>query len=117
LVAMVGVLTVLVHAGARPVHNGSPPPAAVTVLTLGLAAVAATSTGMVNTMLPMPAPSGIEQPAKVLPVLGQPSKVTAVLVVAGATLGAPLKVMPAGKMSASVMGCAVGLPATAMVMV
>jgi hypothetical protein len=117
LVTTTGVLTVLVQAGAIPVHNGSPPPPTVTLLMLGLAAVAATFTGTVNTMLPIPAPNGIEQPAKVLPLLGQPPNVTAVLVVAAATVGAPLRVIPAGKMSASVMGCAVALPATAMVMV
>jgi hypothetical protein len=121
LVVDIGVETVSEHAGAVPVHSGSPPPAAVTVFELGLiTAVPSMLTGTETTMLPMPALVAMAQPAKVLPVAGQPVRLAAVtpaLVVLPAPVrmtGTLVKVMPAGKMSVSVMGAVVALTATAM---
>jgi hypothetical protein len=93
---------------------------AVTLLMLGLSAEAATFTGTVMMMVPKPAGEAIVQPAKVLPLLGQPRTGAPTagipeLVLVAAITGAPLKVMPVGKMSVSVMGAVVGLPATVMV--
>ena len=121
LVATTVVVAVPVQAGATPVHNGSPPPVAVTLLMAGLSADAATSTGTVMMMVPKPAPLGIVQPTKLLPDAGQPDTnvpavVEAPVLVPAANTGAPLKVMPVGKMSDNVMGAVVGLPATVMVM-
>jgi hypothetical protein len=121
LVATTAVDTVPVHAGAEPVHNGSPPPVAVTLLMLGLSADAATFTGTVMTILPKPAGEAIVHPAKVLPLIGQPTTAAPaagmpVLVLVAAITGAPLKVMPVGKMSSNVIAEVVGLPATVMVM-
>ena len=107
-----GVVTVPVQAGAVPVHAGSPPPVAVALLVLGLAAVAATLTGTVITILPFAAPAAIEQPVKlVAPAAGQPLSVPPVAVIA------PLVVMPAGSASAKVMAAVVGPLVTAIVMV
>ena len=78
LVVDIGVETVSEHAGAVPVHSGSPPPLAVTVLALGLTTVAPSIvTGTEITMLPMPALVAMVQPAKVLPVAGQPVRLAA----------------------------------------
>lgn len=121
MVTATGVDTVLVQAGIMPVHSGSPPPVAVTVFKLGVAAVAPTLTGTVMTMSPRPAGLAIVQPAKVVPEAGQP--VTAVplagtpLLVLVAKAGALASVMPDGKRSDKLMGADVGLPATLMVMV
>jgi hypothetical protein len=121
LVVDIGVETVSEHAGAVPVHNGSPPPLAVTVLALGLTTVAPSIvTGTEITMLPMPALVAMVQPAKVLPVAGQPvrlASVTPALVVLPAPVrmtGTLVKVMPAGNTSANVIGALVALTATAM---
>lgn len=107
-----GVLTLPVQAGAVPVHSGSPPPVTVALLTLGLAAVNATLTGTVITILPVAAPAAIEQPARlVAPDAGQPLNVPPVAVIV------PLVVIPVGKASAMVVAAVVGPFATAMVMV
>jgi hypothetical protein len=111
LVATTGVVTVLVQAGAAPVHRGSPPPATVTALTADGVAEAATSTGTVMTMLPMAAPVAMVQPARLLPLLGQPLSVPPV-----ADIAVAFNVIPVGNMSDSVIGAVVALPDTAMVM-
>jgi hypothetical protein len=77
---------------------------------VAVVAVLPTLTGTVITIGPA-APDAIEQPASVLPVLGQPVMVPPV------ALGAALKVMPAAKVSLMVMAAVVGPFATAMVMV
>lgn len=113
-VATTGVVTVPVHAGAVPVHNGSPPPAMVAVLVTEAAVDAATFTGTVMMMLPIAAPVAIVQPAKVLaPVIVGAAQVIAPPV----AVGNALSVMPAGKMSDKVIGAVVALFATAIVMV
>jgi hypothetical protein len=106
LVCAIGVETVLVHAGAA-VHAGSPPPVAVAVFTLGLAAVPSMATGTVTTMLPMAAPAAMVQPAKLLPVVGQPVIVPPVIV------GAPVNVIPVGKRSVRLIGAVVAAIVTA----
>lgn len=123
LVVEIGVDTVSEHAGATPVHSGSPPPETVAVLTLGLTTVAPSIvTGTLMTMLPMPAPVAIMQPVKLLPVDGQPVRLAAVtpaLVVLPAPVrmtGVLVRVMPAGKMSARLIGAVVALPATLILM-
>ena len=110
------------HAGATPVHKGSPPPATVAVLTLGLTTLAPSIvTGTLMTMLPMPAPVAMAQPAKVLPVVGHSVRlagVTPALVVLPAPVkmtGALVRVMPTGKTSVRLIGAVVALPATAIV--
>ena len=109
---IMGVDTVLVQAGAMPVHAGSPPPLTVAVLLLGLTAVAATVTGTVMTMLPIAEPAAIEQPVKlVAPGPGQPLKVPPVIPIA------PLVVIPVGKLSATLIAAVVALLATDMVIV
>jgi hypothetical protein len=106
-----GVLTVPVQAGAVPVHNGSPPPVTVAVLTLGLTAVEATLTGTVITIGPT-APGAIVQPAKLV-VLEHPVSVPPVAAILAATV-----VIPAGNTSVKVIaGAVVGPFATAMVIV
>jgi hypothetical protein len=97
----IGVLVVPVQAGAVPVHNGSPPPIAVALLTLGLTAVAATLTGTVITIGPA-APVATVQPAKLV-VLEHPLSVPPVAVMLAATV-----VMPTGKASVKVIGAVVG---------
>lgn len=116
LVATTAVDTVPVQAGAAPVHNGSPPPVAVTLLMLGLSAEAATFTGTVMMMVPTLAGKGIVQPAKLLPpiTVGQPVSAP-LLVLATSLSGVPLNVIPVGKISDSVMSDVVGLPAIVMV--
>ena len=109
--SITGVMMVLVQF-APAGQLGSPPPVTVAVLLLGLAALAATLTGTVMTMLPVAAPDAIEHPAKLLaPVAGQPLKVPPVAAIT------PLVVMPTGKASAIVMAAVVGPFATAIVMV
>ena len=104
-----GVVTVLVQF-APAGQLGSPPPLAVAVLALEAPALAATVTGTVMTIGP-DVPAAIEQPAKlVAPAAGQPLKVPPVAVMV------PLVVMPAGKVSATVIAAVVGPLATAMVM-
>jgi hypothetical protein len=113
LVATTGVVTVLVQAGAAPVHSGSPPPLAVTLLTAEGTAAAATSTGTVMTMLPIAAPVAMVQPAKVF----APTRLGAAHVKEPpVAVGTPLNVMPVGKMSDKLIGAVVALAATAMVM-
>ena len=91
---------------------GSPPPVAVTVLTLGETAVEPTETGTVMTILPIAAPGAIEQPARLdAPALGQPLKTPPVAVIL------PLVVIPVGSTSASEIAAVVALLATAMFMV
>jgi hypothetical protein len=109
--SITGVLTLPLHAGAVPVHVGSPPPLAVAVFVLGLAVEAATFTGTVITTGPL-VPAAIEQPLKlVAPLAGQPLKVPPVAVIA------PLVVMPLGKLSLTVIGAVVGPLATLIVIV
>jgi hypothetical protein len=110
--AITGVVTLLVQAGAAPVHSGSPPPVTMTALMAdGKAAVMVIS--------PTPAPRGIVHPAKVLPDVGQLAKEAPALVVSAPTtmVGGPLKVMPAGKRSAKVAAAMVALPAMVSLMV
>ena len=109
--SITGVVTVPVQAGAVPVHRGSPPPVTVAVLAVGLAALDATATGTVITMLPLAAFAAIEQFAKLV-VLEQPDRVPPVAVMLAATV-----VMPAGSASVNVIGAVVGPLATAIVMV
>ena len=110
IASITGVFGVVpVHAGAEPVHSGSPPPVAVAVL-VAVVAVDATFTGTVITMGPKVL-AAIEQPVKLPPADGQPVMVPPVAV------GTPLKVMPVGKASAKVMAAVVGPFVTAMVMV
>ena len=66
-------------------------------------------------MLPLDAPAAIEQPVRLLPVAGQPLK-TPLLVLEPCTVGAPVRVMPAGKLSAKVIAAVVGPLATVTVM-
>jgi hypothetical protein len=111
LVAVSGVDTLPVQAGAVPVHSGSPPPVSVAVLFNGPSAAALMATGTVMTMLPMTAPAAIVQPARVL----APIAVGAMQVIAPpVAVGNALSVTPAGKTSASVMLDKVALPATLM---
>ena len=117
--AITGVVMALVQAGAAPVHSGSPPPLTVTLLAAVGKADAATSTGTVMVMSPVPAPSGIVQPANVPPAVGQLVSVAPKLVVpAPATMvGAAFNVMPVGKISSKVMAAIVALPAMVILMV
>ena len=77
---------------------------------VAVVAVEATFTGTVITIGPE-VPAAIEQPVRLPPVDGQP------VIVPPVAVGAPLKVMPAGKVSANVIAAVVGPFATAMVMV
>jgi hypothetical protein len=117
--AITGVVTLLVQAGAAPVHSGSPPPVTVTALMADGKAAPVTSTGTVMVISPTPAPRGIVHPAKVLPDVGQLAKEAPALVVSAPTtmVGGPLKVMPAGKRSAKVAAAMVALPAMVSLMV
>ena len=118
LVDTTGLLTLPVHAGAVPVHNGSPPPVRVTLLLAGLSVLADTFTGTLIAMLPTPAPVAMVHPASVLPVLGQPVRLAPALVVLPVMrLGAALRLMPVGRMSLKLIGAMVALPVTLMVMV
>ncbi len=109
MASITGVVTVLVH--VAPTGQALPPPVTVAVLTALGAAAAATVTGTVITIGPA-APAAMEQPTKlVAPVAGQPVRVPPVAVIA------PLLVMPAGKVSAMVIGAVVGPLVTAIVMV
>jgi hypothetical protein len=112
--SMTGVSTVLVQF-APAGQLGSPPPVAVAVLLTLCApvapappAAAATLTGTSMTIGPA-AFGAIEQPAKLL-VLEQPDSVPPVAVMLAATV-----VMPAGKVSSSVIAAVVGPFATAIV--
>ena len=112
--SITGVATVLVQF-APAGQPGSPPPVAVAVLLTLCApvvptppAAAATLTGTVMTM-GFVAPAAMEQPAKLL-LLEQPPKVPPVAVMFAATV-----VMPAGKVSFSVIAAVVGPFATAIV--
>jgi hypothetical protein len=93
------------------VHAGSPPPLAVAVLLppLGRSArLLATLTGTVTTMSPLGAPLAIWQLAPRLePLVGQPLKVP----VPEVMVGAPLRVMPVGRMSVKVSAAVLGPPA------
>ena len=104
---------VLVHA-AVPLHAGSPPPLAVAVL-VPVVAVLPTATGTRMTMVPLEALAAIWQPARVVPVAGQPLK-TPLLVLDASLVGAPDKLMPVGKLSAIVIAALVGPLATVTVM-
>ena len=79
--AMTGVVTLLVQAGAAPVHSGSPPPLMVAALVAEGKAAPATSTGTVMVISPTPAPRGIVHPAKLVPETGQPVSEAPALVV------------------------------------
>ena len=78
-------------------------------------AVDATSTGTVMTMLPMAAPAAMLQPASVLPPAIDGA--THVSVPPVALIAVLFNVMPVGKMSDKVIGLAVALLATLIVMV
>lgn len=114
IASITGVVTVLVQF-APAGQLGSPPPVAVAVLLTLCApvapvppAAAATLTGTVM-MIGFVAPAAIEQPARLL-VLEQPLKVPPVALMLAATV-----VMPAGKVSFSVIAAVVGPFATAIV--
>jgi hypothetical protein len=110
MASITGVFGVVpVHAGAVPVHRGSPPPVAVAVL-VAVVAVEATLTGTVM-MIGPEVFAAIEQPVKLTPVAGQP------VIVPPVAVGMPLKLMPVGRLSASVMAAVVGPFAIAMLMV
>ena len=106
-----GVVTVQVP---DAVQVGSPPPVAVAVFWV-LVALAATATGTRMMMVPFVAPLAMEQPVKLVPVAGQPLK-TPLLVLAPCLVGAPVRVMPVGKVSAKVSAAVVGPLATVTVM-
>ena len=106
-----GVVTVQVP---EAVQVGSPPPVAVAVFWV-LVALAATATGTRMMMVPFVAPAATEQPVKLLPVAGQPLK-RPPLVLAACLVGAPVRVMPVGKVSAKVSAAVVGPLATVTVM-
>ena len=106
-----GVVTVQVP---DAVQVGSPPPVAVAVFWL-VVALAATATGTRTTMVPFEAPDAIEQPVRLLPVAGQPLRAP-LLVLDACLVGAPVRVMPAGKASAKVSAAVVGPLATVTVM-
>jgi hypothetical protein len=94
---------------------GSPPPLMLAVLLAALAP-AATLTGMSMMMVPVLAPLAMVQLPKVMPLLAQPFSVP-LLVLLAARTGAPLKVMPVGKVSARLMAAVVGPLATVTVRV
>lgn len=111
MASITGVFGVVpVHAGAVPVHSGSPPPLAVALL---VAAVAPRSTFTGTLMMIGPEVLvAIVQPVKVLPLVGQPIMLPPLV-----TVGAPLKVMLAGKVSVKAIVAVVGPFAIAMLMV
>ena len=104
---------VLVQAPA-PVHAGSPPPLALAVL-VPLVAVLPTATGRRMMMVPLLALLSIWQPVRLVPEAGQPLKTPSLLLEA-CLLGAPLKLMPTGKVSLMLMAALVGPLATVTVM-
>jgi hypothetical protein len=110
--SMTGVATVPIQF-APAGQLGSPPPVTVTVLVLGLTAVAATLTGTSMTIGPA-APIAIEQPAKlVAPAAPAVVQLPGVSVPPLVTVMPALVVMPAGRLSFSVISAVVGPLTTA----
>ena len=111
MASITGVFGVVpVHAGAVPVHSGSPPPLAVALLVASVAP-RPTFTGTLM-MIGPEVLVAIVQPVKVLPLVGQPIMLPPLV-----TVGAPLKVMLAGKVSVKAIVAVVGPFAIAMLMV
>ena len=115
ITAMAAGVEALQLAAKAPVvgHDESPPPVTLAVLIapVALAALAATVTGISTITVPLLTPAANVQPTVVLPLVGQPLKVLPVLV-PPVTTGAPLKVMPVGKLSIKFVGKVVGPFAT-----